>query len=691
MPNHLAGQTSPYLLQHAGNPVDWYPWGPEALELARREDRPILLSIGYSACHWCHVMERESFTDEATARLMNEHFVSIKVDREERPDIDAIYMSAVQAMTGHGGWPMTVFLTPEGVPFYGGTYFPPEDRQGMPAFSRVLRAAATAFTERRQDVEHAATGIRQMYERAQQAMQPSGSITPSLLKRAYDSIANGYDAIHGGFGTAPKFPQTMVLDFLLRYWRRTGTEQALQIAEYSFLAMAHGGMYDQLGGGFHRYTVDEAWRIPHFEKMLYDNALLARLGTHLFQATRNPEIQRITESTVDWVAREMFSPEGGFYSALDADSEGEEGRFYLWSEEQLDALLGPDAAVAKRYWGVSANGNFAGRNILHVPAPIEEVAAGVGMQTEALEQIIARDTGVLAEARAGRIWPARDEKVLACWNGLMLRTLAEVARVFGRKTDREHALASGAFLFREMVRDDRVLRSYRRGAARIPGYLEDYAAVGLGALALYELTFDYDWAERAARLARSMLSWFWSESAHAFFDTASDQDTLITRPREVTDNATPAGTSLAVELLLRLGDLLDDDGMRQRATWVLQTMAEPLARYPAAFGHLLGQADMAIHGAVEVALVGEPASPTFSQLDREVAAHYLPTLILAAGAPHEPQPIPLLRGRSMRDARATAYVCRHYSCEAPVTAPESLGMLLEQAVRLHDESTPPAP
>ncbi|HEX6535466.1 MAG TPA: thioredoxin domain-containing protein [Gemmatimonadaceae bacterium] len=679
--NRLAHETSPYLQQHASNPVDWHPWGDEALALARREDKPILLSIGYAACHWCHVMAHESFEREETARVMNELFVNIKVDREERPDLDGIYMSAVQAMTGHGGWPLTVFLTPDGVPFYGGTYYPPDDRHGMPAFTRVLRSVAEAYRTRRGDVERTAEEVRRLYAHARAAARRTGALEPALLDRAARAIAARHDAARGGFEGAPKFPQAMALDFLLRHWRRTGAGEGVEIALGSFRAMARGGIHDQVGGGFHRYAVDAEWRVPHFEKMLYDNALLARLGAHLFQATHDDEVRVVTEGAIEWVAREMTSPGGGFYSSLDADSEGREGAFYVWDEREMDALLGPDAAAAEAYWGVTAAGNFEGHNVLHVPYPMREAAERLGVETAELENTIARSRRTLYAARAARPHPGRDEKVLAAWNGLMLRAVADAARVFGREDFRALALANGAFLFREMVQDGRVRRSYKDGVARPSGYLEDHAAVALGALALHELTFDAVWLARARELAGSMLDWFWDDEAGAFFDTPRDAEALIARPREVTDNATPSGTSLAVELLLRLAELLQDDDLRRRATWVLETLAEPMGRWPSAFGHMLGNADLAVHGAVEVALVGDPAARDFRALDREVAAHYLPALVLAGGPPREGGAVPLLAGREALGGVATAYVCRRYVCDAPVTDREALGAQLERSSR----------
>jgi len=674
MSNRLAKETSPYLLQHAHNPVDWYAWGPEAFERARRENRPILLSIGYSACHWCHVMERESFEDAETARLMNEHFVSVKVDREERPDVDSIYMQAVQAMTGHGGWPMTMFLTPELEPFWGGTYFPPDDRQGMPSFRRVLSAVAEAYRERPDDVRRAALGMREMYAATKDRARSTGTMSAELLQRAVKGLLASYDQPSGGFGGgAPKFPQAMAMEFLLQQWARSSNETALGAVRDTFLRMARGGIYDQVGGGFARYSVDAQWLVPHFEKMLYDNALLARLGVHLWQATKDAEIRTVVTETLWWVAREMTSPAGGFYSTLDADSEGEEGKFYLWNEVELRDHLGDAADELIAYWGASAAGNFDGANILHVVDGAAAVAP----------TMLASAKKKLYEVRAARVWPARDEKVLASWNGLMLRAVADAARVFDEPGDafRELAIRNGEFLFREMVRDgSRIFRSHKDGVSRISGFLEDYAAVALGALALYELTFDRVWLDRARSLADAMLQWFWEEDAGAFFDTAGDHEELLTRPRDVTDNATPSGTSLAVELLLRLGDVLGDADMRRRAHYVLEMLAEPMTRYPLAFGHALTAADMGAHGAIEVALVGAPSSADFIGLSRAVASRYLPSLILAGGTSDQAEGIALLANREMRNGKATAYVCRGYVCDEPTADPARLDTQLRNAI-----------
>ncbi|MEO5902866.1 MAG: thioredoxin domain-containing protein [Gemmatimonadaceae bacterium] len=680
MPNRLANETSPYLLQHANNPVDWYPWGSEALERARTEDRPILLSIGYAACHWCHVMAHESFENEETAKLMNELFVNIKVDREERPDIDGIYMQAVQAITGRGGWPMTVFLTPAGEPFYGGTYYPPKDAHGIPGFTRVLASVADSYKNKRESIAHTAAQIREIYDASKLRTTTEGALGSHALDLAYRGVAQNYDVRHGGFGDAPKFPPTMILDFLLRYWRRAEAPYALEMVSDTFQKMANGGIYDQIGGGFHRYAVDGLWLVPHFEKMLYDNALLVRLGANLWQATHDPDVRRVTEETVNWVRREMTSPEGGFYSSLDADSEGEEGRFYVWSEGELDELLGSDSMAVKTYYCSTPSGNFEGENILHVRAQSAMVAARVGISPDLFSKIIADAKATLYPVRARRAWPARDEKVLASWNGLMLRGLATAGRAFQSEYIGRLALNNAEFLYRSMVDGGRVMRSRTGGETRLRGYLEDHAAVALGFVGVYELTFDPMWIHRATDIAHVMIELFWDDQIGAFFDTARDAEPLITRPRDVADNAIPSGTSLAVDLLLTLSELTRDAELRRRATFVIETLATPLIRFPSGFGHLLGAADMAANGAVEIAIAGDRNDKAFKALEKEVAEHYVPSLVLAGGTASSG--IGLLEDREARDGRATAYVCRSYACEAPVSDPSLLASQLEQAGRI---------
>ena len=678
MANRLANETSPYLLQHSGNPVDWYPWGAEALQRARAEDRPILLSIGYAACHWCHVMEYESFENAETARLMNDLFVNIKVDREERPDLDGIYMQAVQAMTGHGGWPMTVFLTPDGAPFYGGTYFPPEDRHGMPSFRKVLTAVADAYAHQREAITKTAEQLRSIYREITPAAA-DGELSPHSLELAYRGLAQQFDPRHGGFGGAPKFPPSMALDFVLRHWKRTGADYALEIVLETFRRMARGGIYDQVGGGFARYSVDAQWLVPHFEKMLYDNALLARLGVHLWRATGDGEVRRVTEETLRWVAKEMTAPEGGFYSSLDADSEGHEGKFYVWTDAELDGLLSAGAPLVKSYWGVRPGGNFEGSSILHVEGTYELVAARHSITAEEVRAAVERARGILYDVRAKRVWPARDDKILACWNGLMLRAVIEAAFAFGSQEWYALALKNAEFLAREMVRDGRVWRVHKAGRTHTPGFLEDQAAVGLAFVTVYSVTADVEWLERTRSIAACMIESFQDRATGVFYDTAHDAEQLITRPREVTDNAIPAGTSLAAELLMIIAELDDNSAYRALASQLLAGVAGMMTRHPTAFGHMLGVADGAVRGAVQVALAGKPHTPLFDALERVVAEEYAPSLVLAGGEPEAEGAPALLRDRAAGDAGATAYVCRGFTCALPTSDPAELRRQLGEA------------
>ena len=679
MPNRLADETSPYLLQHRDNPVDWYPWGPEALERARAEDRPILLSVGYSACHWCHVMEHESFEDPATAALMNEHFVNIKVDREERPDIDSIYMAAVQGMTGHGGWPMTVFLSPDGSPFYGGTYYPPEPRHGMPSFRQVLAALADAWKSRRGEVERSAEEIRQSLQQAI-PKGTTGPLSTSILDRAAHQLATRFDARWGGFGGAPKFPQPMTLEVLLRHWKRTAGAEALQMAAHTLRRMHAGGMYDHVGGGFARYSVDAHWLVPHFEKMLYDNALLAQAYVHAFQATADPEFREVAEETLDFVLREMTGPEGGFYSSFDADSEGEEGAFYVWTPSEIDAILGPeDGALVRLYFGVTEAGNFEGHNILHTPRDPVEVAADAGITIEELREVIARARPKLYEARSRREWPGRDDKVLTSWNAMMLQAFAEAARVLGRADYREAAERSADFLLRALRPEGVLLRTYKDGRAKIGAFLEDYALLADALVSLYETTFEPRWIREARALGEGMLERFWDAEQEMFFDTASDAEQLVMRPRDVYDNATPSGNSAATLALLRLADLTGEERFRSVAERVLNRFADPLARFPGAFSHLLTALDRYLAVPQEVAIVGRPGDEDTEVLLAVVRRAYLPNTAVALRHPEGGEAeeiIPLLRDRTAMEGRATAYVCERFACQRPVSTAEDLAWQL---------------
>ncbi|HET8656147.1 MAG TPA: thioredoxin domain-containing protein [Longimicrobiaceae bacterium] len=681
--NRLATETSPYLLQHAGNPVDWYAWGDEALSLARAEDRPILLSVGYSACHWCHVMERESFEDDATARLMNEHFVNIKVDREERPDVDAVYMTAVQQMTGRGGWPMTVFLTPEGQPFYGGTYFPPAPRHGMPSFRQVLLAVSEAYRERRGEVERSAAELTDLLRQGTSLRPPTTPLDTGLLDEAFRALAARFDATNGGFGGAPKFPQPMVLDFLLRDWRRTGNPDALGMVEETLGAMARGGIYDHLGGGFHRYSVDARWQVPHFEKMLYDNALLARLYLHAHQATGDPEYRRVAEETLDYVLREMTSPEGGFYSTQDADSEGEEGRFYLWRADEVDRVLGPeDGRLFRLYYGVTPGGNFEGRSILHVERPLAAVAREAGVGEDRVREAVERGRARLYEVRAARVWPGRDDKVITSWNAMTVRALAEGASILDRTDYRDAALRGAEFLLGELRRGGELLRTYRDGVAKIGGFLEDYASLVDALVSLYEATFDARWIREARSLADAMIARFWSPGEGQFYDAAAG-DALVVRPRDVNDSATPSGSSAAAMALLRLCALTGEEAYDAKATATVEGVAGLLPQIPQAFGGMLAALDWLLSDALEVAVVGEPAASGTRALLDVVRHRYLPNAVLALRDPAAPDEetaavIPLLAGRELVDGRPAAYVCERFACRRPVTAATELARELER-------------
>ena len=671
MPNRLANESSPYLRQHADNPVNWYPWGTEAFAQAVQEDKPILLSVGYAACHWCHVMAHESFEDAETAALMNRLFINVKVDREERPDVDSIYMQAVQAMVGQGGWPMTVALTPRGEPFWGGTYFPPLDRPGMPSFKRVLTTVGDAWITRRASVDRTAQTMLELYANAAATPTPSGPLAPELLERAFATLARQHDPVLGGFGSAPKFPQTMSLDFCLRWWARSGNSTARDIAHRSFIAMARGGIYDQVGGGFHRYSVDAEWLVPHFEKMLYDNALLVRFGAHLWQATGDPEVACIIDETVQWLLREMTAPGGGFYASQDADSDGHEGTFYVWSATELDALLGKDAAVLRTLWGVTDGGNFEGKNILHVPGSASDIAKKFNISNEQLSAIVRAAVQRLYDVRSRRNWPARDDKILAGWNGLMTRALAEAGRVLERDDWIEAARRSGRFLRDVMVRDGRVMRVHMDGVTKVPGFLEDHAAVALAFLALHEATGDVQWLHDAHHIATTMHAQFRDGDSGSWYDTAADAQPLITRPRDVFDNAVPAGPSLAQELMLKLAEIYGAGAWTTETVTELATQAEPMARWPNGFGHLLGVTDVALFGGIAVAVVGDSASADFQALLRVVARHYLPTLVLVSGRPGEDS-VPLLHDRPAIDGRAAAYVCRGFVCDRPTNEPSEL-------------------
>jgi uncharacterized protein YyaL (SSP411 family) len=680
--NRLALETSPYLLQHAHNPVDWYPWGEEALARAVAEDKPILLSIGYSACHWCHVMERESFENEQIAQLMNASFVNIKVDREERPDLDGIYMQAVQAMTGQGGWPMTVFLAPDGTPFFGGTYYPPADRLNMPGFPRVLAAIADAWRDRRQELLQSGARLREQLQQTHALDGDAGPLEVGILDQAARGLIAEHDPEHGGLGRAPKFPQPMALEFLLRTWRRTGDRSALNVVVHTLDHMARGGIYDQLGGGFARYSTDAEWLVPHFEKMLYDNAQLARIYLMAYQATDNTFFEDVAEEVIDYVLRDMTDPAGGFYSTEDADSEGEEGKFYLWTPAEMQRLLGDeDARLFGAFYDVREPGNFERRaSILRMQHTPAEVALTLNVTEERLLAALERGRTMLFQARAQRIRPARDEKVLASWNGMMLRAIAEAAIVIGRQDFLLGAIRNAEFLVSRMRGPDgRMYRTWKPGhSARLNGYLEDQANVADGLLALYEATFDTRWLTAAIELADVMLDRF-QDPDGGFFDTSSDHEVLLARPKDIFDNATPSGSSVAADVLSRLAVLTDRQEYRRAAEGALRRLGDVMPRYPLGFARALDALDFVLGTPKEVAIVGAPQMAETQRLREAVFEPFVPNKVVAgAGAP-----IPLMEGREQADGRALAYVCEHYVCQAPTADPAQLRRQL-----VGDESDP---
>ena len=682
--NRLINETSPYLLQHAHNPVDWYPWSEEAFAQARLEDKPLLLSIGYSACHWCHVMEHESFENEEIARLMNENFVSIKVDREERPDLDQIYMNAVQMLTQHGGWPMTVFLTPEGVPFYGGTYFPPEDRYNMPGFPRILLSVAQAYRNQPEEVTRTAVSLLEELRRLNIGKESNELLSTDLLDAAHRGITRNYDATNGGFGSAPKFPPAMNLEFLLRIYQRTANDNALEIVRNTCRKMAEGGIYDQLGGGFHRYSTDSRWLVPHFEKMLYDNALLSRHYLHYYQVTGEAYARRIIEETLDYVVREMTSPLGGFYSTQDADSEGHEGKFFVWSVEEITEALGAeDAALFCAYYNVTSAGNFEGKNILNVTRSLHEVAKSENVTVERLQSAIASGRRRLFEIREQRIKPNRDEKILTAWNGLMLASFAEAAAILERDDYAEIAKMNARFVLDNLRRDGLLLRTYKDGKAKLNGYLEDYAFLVDGLLNLFEATGEFEWFEEAQALAGKMIEEFWDEKEGGFFFTGKSHEELIGRSKDYFDNATPSGNSVAAEVLLKLSTLTGNEDYRRRAVTVLRLIAQPMQRYPSGFGRALCALDYHLASPKEVVILGDPESAETRLLTHEIWKHYLPNKVVVRASTVDSkvedrleQAIPLLQGKALIDNQPTAFVCEHYACKQPVTSPDDLAAQL---------------
>jgi uncharacterized protein YyaL (SSP411 family) len=679
--NRLAQETSPYLRQHAHNPVDWRPWGPEALQRARELDRPIFLSVGYSACHWCHVMEHESFENEEIARILNEHFVSIKVDREERPDLDAVYMTAVQRMTGQGGWPMSVFLTPDLKPFTGGAYFPPEDRYGRRGFKSVLRLVAEAWRTRRKEIDAAAADLTEFLQGAMRARPEGGALGPDLLRRAADALGRSFDPVHGGFGAAPKFPHPMDLRVLLRVWKRFGDDHALHMARHTLDRMAMGGIYDHLGGGFARYSTDARWLAPHFEKMLYDNALLTVCYLEAFQATGDPSYREAAEETLAWVGREMTSPEGPFYSTLDADSEGKEGKFYTWTAEEVERVLGKaDADLFGEVYGVEPEGNWEespgrGWNILHRAKTFAQSARLLNMPEPELRAKLAECRRKLFAARAGRVRPALDDKALTAWNGLMIAALARAAWTLDEPAHAAAAARAADFVLTRMrAPDGRLLRTYSAGSPpKLNAYLEDYAYLLDGLVELYEATFDAKWVRAARDVAGVMVDQFWDDAEGGFFSTGRDHEALIARGKEAHDNATPSANAVAVTALLRLAALTGDAALRDKAEATLRLYAGLMAQHPTAAGQMLIALDFYLGPVQEVAVVGDPAAEKTRRVLRAARAPFAPLRVVAfksAGVNDADADVPLLEGKAAQGA-VTAFICRDFACEAPLVGAEA--------------------
>ena len=683
-PNRLIHEKSPYLLQHAYNPVDWYPWGEEAFAKARQEEKPIFLSIGYSTCHCCHVMERESFENPEIAGLMNQSFVNIKVDREEHPDLDQVYMTAVTALTGRGGWPLTAILTPELKPFFGGTYFPPERRWDMPGMRELLPALANAWHHKRGELIASAEQLTTALNAPLAEGAASDAVTVEMLHQAFNQAVASFDASAGGFGEAPKFPRSHELSFLLRYWSRTGTAQALEMATATLDHLTRGGIHDQLGGGFHRYSTDAQWLVPHFEKMLYDQALLAAAYLEAYRATRRPEYAQTARDIFEYVLRDLSDPQGGFYSAEDADSEGEEGKFYVWTPEEIVKALGPERGeLFTRFYGVTPEGHFEHQaSILHVEQPLEQFAKLKGIDAQRLAQQLAAGRAELLAIRDRRARPHRDDKVLTSWNGLMIAALADGAATLNEPRYLQAARRSAEFILSAVRRDGRLLRRWRDGEARYPGTLEDYAFFVHGLLGLYEADFDPRWLAEATSLAAQMLEQFLDEPSGGFFLRAKDEAPLIARSKDIYDGATPSGNSMAVFVCLRLGRLTADARYDTVGRNALARFAQPLRQSPFAFPQMYSALDFALGPTQEIVIAGDPADPGTAAMVRAVHERWLPravTILHPAGpegraieaiAPFVSAQVPL-------QGRPTAYVCRDFACDLPVTDPAKLIERLE--------------
>jgi len=676
MPNHLINENSPYLLQHANNPVDWYPWGEEALNKSKTENKPIFLSIGYAACHWCHVMEHESFEDAETAAFMNEHFINIKVDREERPDLDNIYMQATIAMTGSGGWPMSVFLTPDLKPFYAGTYFPPVQRYNMPSFLEVLSGLSNAWVNDRKEVEKTSGKVFQ-HLNTQIKSEDGEGLTRDHLDAIAKAIQESYDWGYGGWGDAPKFPQPMALEFLMHHSSAHKTDEYNKLIKHYLYAMARGGMYDVVGGGFSRYSTDNQWRVPHFEKMLYDNALLVRAYLHAWQFTRDPFYKRVVKETLEFIAKEMTHAQGGFYSSLDADSEGEEGKFYVWMLDEVREILKDEAAFFEAAYGITAKGNWEGKTVLQRSMDDTALAARFQINVETVPTKLAESHSKLYAARAGRIRPGTDDKILTAWNGLMLAAVAEAARVLADTdapvdTYRDLAVRNAEFLLTKLRPKGQLRRAWRDEKTTNEVFLEDYAALILGLIELYQTDFNNKWFVAARELADEMIERF-SDPEGGFFDTPIDGKNLLFRPKDVQDNATPSGNALACEALIKLAAFTDNGTYRDIAEQAFGLVTKFTIRYPLGFARWLTAAELAAGTLKQVAVVGEAEDPDFQRLLKSIQVEYRPSVVVAASSSLEKENVPaLLHDRPMMDEKATAYVCEGFVCKQPTTEIETL-------------------
>jgi uncharacterized protein YyaL (SSP411 family) len=684
--NRLSNETSPYLLQHQHNPVDWYPWGDEALKKAKDENKPIFLSIGYSACHWCHVMEHESFENEEIAAILNEHFVSIKVDREERPDLDEIYMTAVQILTGSGGWPMSVFLTPDLKPFYGGTYYPPTDMHQRPGFKTVLLSLVAAWTDKRAEIDKSAVEITGYIEKYTKQETVAGKLSLDLVTIAAKDLAGSFDTNYGGFGGAPKFPSAPSIALLLREYARTKNEKLLHAATFTLRKMYQGGMYDHLGGGFHRYSVDAQWLVPHFEKMLYDNAQLAQVYLEAYQLTKDPLYKRVVEEIFEYQLRDMTDPQGGFHSTENADSEGEEGKFYVWTEDEIIKALGQDDGnLFCQYYSVRSRGNFSsheayheGKNILHISRAPETIAKDNGLALAELEAKLKILRGKLMEVRDKRIRPSLDDKVLASWNGLMISAMAQGYQVLGDARYLAAAQKSADFVLGTMMKDGVLMRTYREGKAHVPAYLDDYAFMLNALVDLYEASFDIKWIDAANTLANAMVERFWDDASNSFYFSPAGQADLLVRTKPTYDGAEPSGNSMAALGLSRLAKLTANTELLTKATDLLEQNAEAMKTSPRAFIKMICAVHFLMDSPREVAIAGSPEAVETKSLLAAARTSFVPCKVVALVDPawtngeDVTTKIPLLQGKKLVDGKPAAYVCKLYTCKAPVTGVDEL-------------------